>query len=350
MPLLFFSGLCAVVFIILGFLTWLIARLLGKRIGRAVFKWTGVSYLAFLPLLIFVILPIVFSIFIARAGTRPYDQNLNDTPQTYGCAYREISFPSRDGVTLRGWYLEGGPDRPLFILAHGLFRNRHEVLERACTLNKMGYPALLFDFRNHGNSGRAQTSLGFLERLDVLGARDFAEHQFKRKRFIYLGVSMGAVAVILAAADVPAGIDAIIADSPFQSLSRTVAHHTWLLMKLPAFPFANIFVWNLTRIEHFDGTRLDTRRALSRIPSIPVLLIYGEKDRRMPKPTALSVYESVRCPLKQIIFFKNATHGAAYRIDGKAYMNSVRSFLASLTPAYAAKGKTEPILKTGGVK
>ena len=227
---------------------------------------------------------------------------------------------------LRGWWMDGEEAKATLIFGHGLFRSRREGLERGSVLNKSGFSVLLFDFRNHGKSDSTSTSLGFLERLDVLGAYDFLKEKRERRRFVLLGVSMGAVAVIHAAGDFQQDLEAIIADSPFQSLNETVAHHAGMLT-LPSFPFANLFKWNLTRIAQYEAEDLNTLEALRRLDEIPVLLIYGKEDRRLPPSGIQNIFDAIPSANKELVVFENATHGAAYRVNPTLYLNTVLEFL-----------------------
>lgn len=319
-------ALLTLIFLLVGCLVWLGAVLLGIRgKGKRIFKRSLICLAVFLPVFLFVLCPLVLSHLLAGASTRPQDQKSLLTPASYGAHFSDVEFSSRDGVMLRGWLLEGLEGKPAMILAHGLFRNRQEPLERACVFNKAGYTTLLFDFRNHGSSGRRHVSLGFGERLDVLGAYDFLKAKGKQS-FVLMGVSMGAVAVIHAASEFQQDLIAIIADSPFENLERTVSHHTNLFLNLPSFPFQDLFVWNLSRIGGFRPKELDTLRAL-RQAEVPVLLIYGDGDRRIPKSTAQAILEAVRHIKKRLVFFKGATHGAAYRSNSELYRATVLDFL-----------------------
>ena len=322
--------ICAVVsliFLVVSFLVWLVLSVLKIRPkGRRIFRRTLLVLAVFLPFFIFVVLPLIFSYHLAHSSTRPRDQELSSTPASYGRQFAVVQFPSRDGLMLQGWWMEGDEEKPVLLLCHGLFRNRQEVLERACSLNKLGYPALLFDFRGHGKSQPELVSLGLQERLDVLGAYDFLKKR-KRLRFALLGVSMGAVAVLHAAHDFGSSLAALIADSPFLSLEETVSHHTHLLLGLPSFPFADLFVWNLTRINGYREADLNTAKALEGIQEVPILLIYGREDRRISPATAQTIFDAIPHARKRIIFFEGATHGASYRSDPENYVKTVLSFL-----------------------
>ncbi len=327
MTIVFVSLLISLVFALGGGLVWLAARVLRIRsAGWKIFKGTLFSLLLFLPVFVFLITPMSLSYWVSSFGTRPPERRLTDTPADYGQEFIEVEFPSRDGLMLRGWLMEGEETKPTLIFGHGLFRSRREGLERGSTLNKLGFPVLLFDLRNHGLSDPTSTSLGFLERLDVLGAYDFLKEKRARRRFVLLGVSMGAVAVIQAAGDFQQDLEAIIADSPFQSLNETIAHHTGMLA-LPSFPFADIFTWNFTRITQYPAEDLNTLEALRRLDEIPVLLIYGTEDRRILQSGIQNVFDAIPSAKKKLVFFEDATHGAAYRSNPELYVETVAEFL-----------------------
>ena len=327
MPVIFSSLLIAVVFALGSGLVWIAARAFRIRsAGWRIFKGTLFSLVLFLPVFVFLITPMILSYWVSNMGTRPPERRLTDTPADYGNDFTDVEFPSRDGLMLRGWLMRGEATKPTIIFGHGLFRSRREGLERGSALNKRGLSVLLFDFRNHGESDGRFTSLGFLERLDVLGAYDFLKEKRERRRFVLLGVSMGAVAIIHAADAFQQDLEAIIADSPFQSLNETVAHHTGMLA-LPSFPFADLFVWNFTRITQYSAEDLNTLEALGRLDEIPVLLIYGKKDRRLPPSGIQNIFDSIPSAKKKLLLFEDAFHGAAYRINPELYVEKVVEFL-----------------------
>ena len=328
MMILFLAGLLAGVFLLAGLAAWLILSLSKvQAAGWKSFKYAGWSYLVSLPVFLLLILPLFFSYLIARASTRPQDQSYTETPLVLGSAFDSVSFPTRDGLKLDGWFLPGHPGKPTVIFSHGLFRNRRETLKRACQLHQLGYSGLVFDFRNHGRSERRHCSLGFQERLDVLGAYDFLKKSKRRDRFVLFGVSMGAVASIHAAPDLGNDLVGLVADSPFLSLRETVESHIRLFLGVPPFPFADLFIWNLTRIADFDEDDLDTAQALRRLDEVPILLIYGEEDRRMSPETAQTILRAVGHDKKKMVRFDQTRHGAAYRNSPAEYLEAVDSFL-----------------------
>ncbi len=333
MTILVISALLGLVIALVSGLVWLLSRLIaGKAIrGSRILKWDGLCFVVGLPVILFLVLPILMSYLIAHASTRPMDQKLTENPATFGRTYRDVEFQADDGVHLKGWFLAGDGARTPIVLAHGLFRDRHEVLARACELNFIGFPTLLFDFRSHGLSQKAPITLGYAERLDVLAAAEFTMDETGMRHVALLGVSMGATACALAAAERPSTVTALVADSAFATLETTVRRHVHLLLGLPSFPFSDIFIWNLCRIGHFKPRELDVPAAMKKIPSVPVLLIYGREDHRMTPEVAETIFAAVPNPDRELWFVDGAGHGAAYRVAPRKYLKHVVDFLSIAT-------------------
>jgi len=328
MPLLIFSAILASLFAVLGVLSWFLLYLLKRRNhGARVFRVTLTAFLLLFPVFLFAVLPLTFSHLVANASTRPQDRILTETPASFDCEYSEVEFPSRDGLLLKGWLIKGDPAKSPIVFSHGLFRSRREVLERACSLSRQGHSVLVFDLRCHGQSQKKTISLGHNERFDVLGAKDFLTRSHGDAQIVFAGVSMGAVASIMAVHESAESVKAIIADSPFDNLVATVGRHTRIFLGLPAQPFSSMFIWNLTRKANFQADHLDTVSAFSSLKNVPVLLIYGEDDPRMTGEVARKLFEAIPYPRKQLIFFENAGHGASFDSAPRRYVDSIVSFL-----------------------
>ena len=208
-------------------------------------------------LLIFGVFPLGLALLVTGAKTRPMDRALTETPATFGLQFKDVEFQTSDGVKINGWLVPSRDKNTTIVYSHGLFRSRRELLERAVELMRMGYGALLYDSRNHGLSGPARFGLGYNERLDVESAVSFLRDEERIKDTIVLfGISMGATAALLAAAETPA-VAAVIADSSFLSFKDTVDHHVKLFLRLPSFPVANELRFFIERRAGFDGSKFN---------------------------------------------------------------------------------------------
>jgi pimeloyl-ACP methyl ester carboxylesterase len=302
-----------------------------KRMRRSVLRWACISYVIFALLLLFGLGPYLLALSIVKSGTRMPDRLLKDTPAQYNIQYEDIVFESSDHVRLSGWFIPPAGGHAILLCSHGLFRNRVEVLNRVIPLAKAGNGVLLYDSRSHGSSEKAVVSLGFYERNDVLGAMHYVRRRYPgsmpQPEIILMGVSMGAVAVLEAAAE-SRDYSAIILDSPFSGLKDTVIDHSWLFLKLPRFPFPSLFLFWFQRLAGFDPDRVNSHTAIQHMGLVPLLIIASEGDERIRPDVARSLYSEAISPLKKLEMFGNdVPHGAAARLHPEAYSRVLLGFL-----------------------
>jgi fermentation-respiration switch protein FrsA (DUF1100 family) len=277
-----------------------------------------------------IVVPWFFTGIITHRQYHFPDVNDGKTPKSYGLDFRWIEFTSPDGIPLKGWYIPAeGVARGTIIYCHGLNRTRVEMLPHAVFGYSRGYNGLLFDLRHQGMSGGDITTLGYQERLDVLGAVRFALSQSATRPVVVWGVSMGASSALMAAAEAP-DISAVIADSSFDSLLGTARHHFSLFFHLPSFPIADeVAYWTAWR-GHFSPQDFDLAKATERIGDRPILFVAVEGDRRMPPSIAQNLYAHARSPLKKIIVLPGHRHGEGFNQATAPYEKAVTDFLASL--------------------
>ena len=291
----------------------------------------------------FVGFPYAMSRLITTAGTRPMDLALTSSPADFDRPYEDVRFDSRDGVELSGWYLEGTTPVGI-VVAHGLFRSRREVLDRAVFLNRLGAHVLTFDFRRHGTSRGETISLGYHERMDVLGAAEFLQARVDDPRLFFYGVSMGAAASVLAGRELSrssSGIQlvGVIADSCFLSVEHTVSHHVRRIFRLPYFPFSSNLLFFLEWRASFDKDDFDLEGAIAEYGDLPVLILAGGDDWRMSPQLQRRLFDASGHPKSRFEEFAGAGHGSAYREDSAGYERVLIEFLASLAPELS--GSTE---------
>ena len=203
------------------------------------------------------------------------------------------------------------------------------ALERAIDLWKLGYGALLYDARSHGESGKARVSMGYWERLDAEAAVKFLREEVPDDRIVLFGISMGAAAALLAAAETPE-VAAVISDSSFLSFDDTVDHHVRMFLHLPTFPMANEFKFFIERKAGFDASKLDALDAVKRIGDRPILFIAAAHDRRMPPEIAQTLYNACASSKRDLLVVDGPgsdIHGHAYQANPQFYIARVAQFL-----------------------
>lgn len=121
------------------------------------------------------------------------------SPSEQGLDYKDVTFPSRDGVPLEGWFIPAAGSNKLIIANHPMGFNRSgmpthlepwrsewalsgnafevNLIPDYKILHDVGYNVLAYDLRNHGHSGAANggiSSSGIFEARDVVGSLSYA--------------------------------------------------------------------------------------------------------------------------------------------------------------------------------
>jgi alpha-beta hydrolase superfamily lysophospholipase len=280
---------------------------------------------------LFLFVPWFFSNLGTKGRYHYPDPNDGKTPISYGVNFKWVEFPSSDGILLRGWYVPAASAaRGTIVYCHGLNRTRIEMLPMAAFGHQLGYDGLLFDLRHQGASGGELTTLGYQERLDVIGAVRYALDQQRAARPVILwGVSMGAAAALMAAAESP-DVAAVISDSSFLSLRDTAGHHWKLFFHLPSFPIADELVYLIAWRGGFRPSDFDLVKSVIRIGNRPILFVALQNDRRMPPSIARDLYSHAVSPHKALIVLPGQRHGEGFNQATGQYETAVRQFLSSL--------------------
>ena len=302
-----------------------------KKQRRRVLRWTGIGYLIVALFSLLGVGPFWLARFMSRAGSRAPDLKLKDTPADSGVPYENIQFQARDGIVLSGWFIPPSRHNVIVVLSHGLFRTRVEMLSRAVGLAKAGFGVLLYDSRNHGTSGKATVSLGYYEAQDILGAIDVVRQRLQipthRPQLVLMGVSMGAVATLQAAAQTR-DYSALVLDSPFSSVRQTVIDHAWLFFRMPRFVFPPLFIFWFQKFAGIDVDWVNSHESLQRIQPVPLLMIASEGDQRMSPQITRDLFNEAKSPVKHIhVFGKDVGHGAAARLHPQEYLDILVGFL-----------------------
>ncbi len=278
---------------------------------------------------------------------------LKGTPGDAGLAYKSVTFLSRtDHVLLRGWFIPGvtspghlTADKTI-IVAHSQGSNRTDpsvgLLDLSDALAKHGYAVLAFDMRGSGESASAPTSLGYFEQRDVLGAVDFLRtgempypNLGRPKAIGGWGVSMGAAAMLLAAAQEPA-LRAIVSDSAYADLTPIIKQETPVRAHMPA-----VFTPGILEAEQtmygIDYSAVKPVAVVARIAPRPIFFIHGADDTTTSPDNMTALAQAARQASDahvQTWLAPNAANGQAFRVDGQDYVNRVVAFFAAnLSPA-----------------
>ncbi|GHF77376.1 hypothetical protein GCM10018790_64350 [Kitasatospora xanthocidica] len=129
---------------------------------------------------------------LAKGMSSPVRAPILHTPDEYGMAYEDVTFPSQDGTPLEAWWIPAPGSDKLVIANHPMQLNRYGVpshlprwavpggndievnyMREYRYLHDAGYNVLTYDARNFGQSGEANGGIftwGRFESRDVVGS------------------------------------------------------------------------------------------------------------------------------------------------------------------------------------
>lgn len=162
-----------------------------------------------IPLAVMLVGPYVFTL---RTLAPTQHTVCCQTPLDYGAVtYEDIRITAPDGVALVGWYIPPvHQPGAVVVVLHGSHSDRRGAAWHAAQLIQAGYGVLMYDQRACGESGGANSSLGWLESTDLLAALDWlaARPEVDPTRLGALGISAGGYAVLNALHTAPGALAA----------------------------------------------------------------------------------------------------------------------------------------------
>ncbi len=247
----------------------------------------------------------------------------------------EISILTSDRKKIAGWYIKSQKSAQVVILVHGL--NSSRTLEFAgkfpefgAEMNRQGFSILMIDLRGHGQSSDSRLTFGITERKDIIAAVNWLKQKgFNPRQIGVLGVSMGAAAVIGAAADDP-DIAAIVTDSGYAEVYPIIQKNWKSASGLPEIflPSTMMFGYLFTG---YDPTSSKPVQEIGRISPRPVLIIHSAIDPYTPVENAYKL--KVGYPQAEYWETNAKEHPESFNTNPQVYVAKVTDFFyRSLVP------------------
>jgi uncharacterized protein len=141
------------------------------------------------------------------------------TPASVGLRFREVEFPSTDGVRLSAWWVpvEGSSLVAVFVPGWGGYKFDEHLLQTLPVYHYAGYCVLLLDLRAQGESEGTRRTLGYREVRDVRGALAWLQQQgYRLDQVVLHGWSMGGATALRAAPGM--GVAAVVEEAAYADL------------------------------------------------------------------------------------------------------------------------------------
>ena len=284
-----------------------------------------------IALTVIVLFYILFSYFLSGTILFLNRQPVPKTPKDYGMDFENIEFIASDGVSLKGWLIPGSLKK-LIIMTHvggltkygstveyrnisKLYNKEIEFLKIARHLHKEGYWVLMFDFRNHGESGRSpnggKTGVGLEEYKDVVAVMDFIKERNDLKKFDigFVSFCMGANSTIIAMSKNPDAFKKVNSLVAIQPISMEVFVRTYAKKILTPFGAKLVF----PMVKRFVNWR--SEHPLEKMSpgdyvkdlKVPTLYIQARNDPWTDLNDILNFYNNTPEP-KEFYWIENTKH------------------------------------------
>jgi uncharacterized protein len=272
------------------------------------------------------------SYFISRTIIYLNRQPVPGNPSDYGMEYEAIEFKASDGVAIKGWLIPGSLNK-LIIMTHvggltkygstvsyknltKLYNKEIQFLKTAMHLHNKGYWVLMFDFRNHGESGadpnRGMTGVGLEEYKDVVAALNFIKRrdQLRNMSVGFVSFCMGANSTIIAMSKKPEEFQNVKCLFAIQPISMEVFVRTYA-GKLFSRPVADVLLPMVKKFAVWQGAHpvsdASPREYVKDI-KVPTMYVQARNDPWTELSDIRGFYDNTPDNPKELFWIEDTTH------------------------------------------
>ena len=269
--------------------------------------------------------------------TRTYDEAREKVrkqgyfPEEYidSLPYELLNIKSPYGYMIKGRIYQND-SRKFIIIVHGITMNIYGALKYLPFFYKKGFNVVVFDLRNHGETGGDNTTYGYFEKWDLSTVTDHLYGRFGNDISIGLhGESMGGtISMLNMAMDkriVYGIIDCAFSDLPELLLLKLKQDSKLESKKLIA--LVNVF------IKARSGFSIEDVSPLKELPTIkqPILFIHGASDTYVPPMMTKAMY-AFKMDRKYMYIAEGAEHSTSMAVDPDRYDEEITAFLNLVYP------------------
>ena len=213
------------------------------------------------------------------------------------------------------------------VVCHQYGGSPQSMEEYAKHFYELGFNIILPYMRGHGESVYSDISFGWKDYKDILDWVEDITDRDEKSKIALFGVSMGANAVTLAAAqDMPENVRFVIADSCYISMDELIKEYVKTQTN-----FSSLITRVLVSVFSQDklGVALKDADVIEKVREIelPIMFINGENDTVVPPLISKKLYENCEAEGVEEAVIENGTHGNNLGADKEAYWANIDAFL-----------------------
>ncbi len=252
-------------------------------------------------------------------------------PEEYieSLSFEEMTLQSPYGYMLNGRIYPNNSNHYV-IIVHGITMNIYGALKFLPFFYKKGFNVVVFNLRNHGDSGGQNTTYGHFEKWDLRAVTDHLYKAYGKDIHVGLhGESMGGTISMLNMA-MDQRIEFGVIDSAFSDLSEL------LLLKFKqdtGIESKKIISFLNLLVKMRSGFTIEDVSPLKELPAIsqPILFIHGDEDTYIPPKMTKAMY-AFKMDKKYLYIAEGGIHGTAMSVNPKRYDEELTAFLNIVYP------------------
>ena len=227
-------------------------------------------------------------------------------------------------------YLQPQATTKTVILVHGNGKDhKWSAMKYAPIFLRQGFNVLVYDSRNHGQTGGYNPSYGFYEQEDLQTIVEFLQKRYPQGKLGVHGESMGAATALMHAAKYAntKQVDFYIADCAYSDL-YDLYYLRSADYSIP--PILRSVILNYLSLvcKTRSGFWLSEVSPKANIADIetPILFIHGSKDDFVPTEMSTVLFNEKK-GIKAIYYAQGAEHARALNVDLQLYQEAINNFL-----------------------
>ena len=284
---------------------------------------------------------------VAETVTQVERVPLDPPASSIAATHEDVTFKSRDGIVLKGWWFAVPRADRAVVIVHGRGRNRVNSDFMPAAIARLllvhGYSVLLFDLRGHGESGGTRYTLGIEEPRDILAAIDVAASRadIERPRVAVIGESLGGGSVLMTVQADPT-IGPVVTDSAFADGNTVVSESATKYTNLPAWFTPGIVLMSRLFLG-LDLSLVTPSKVVAAHPERPFLFIQCTDDTTVPLHHGLDLKAASANPRTELWVVPGCEHVMAYATHPDEWAQHVLGFLGQ------ELGGEKPVVVPAGI-
>ncbi|MEN6617671.1 MAG: alpha/beta hydrolase [Syntrophorhabdus sp.] len=225
--------------------------------------------------------------------------------------------PVADSVALHCRFYKQDDSWPWILFFHGNGEVVSDYDEISIFYFKYKLNIAVVDYRGYGKSNGTPTVADMSQDAHKVfaSARAALAERGLRDDLWIMGRSLGSVSAFEIAFHFGDDINGLIIESGFPSISSLIIRHGI------ASPDMDLDATTRACIDMLKGI------------TVPLLVIHGEYDSLVPPDEAETIMENIGSPRKELLMIPGATHNDIMFVGLRQYMEAIRTFVDSTSPA-----------------